>query len=154
MPRAGEKIHNAASVGFGVKHAIGGHKRESLCAGQCHDMVVAPGFSASQVALDFDENIILSKDRNQCLEFFKDFRLTGIFEDSFFAACQGEEAFRISREFLPEHRGFRLVAAQSGFSDEAAEVLVSGSAGNKDRKDAFVFECEFRADQGAGAMFH
>jgi hypothetical protein len=31
--------------------------------------------------------------------------------------------------------------------------LISGSAGNKDRKDAFVFECEFRADQGAGAMF-
>ena len=153
MPRTGEKIESAASVGLRMKHAIGGYERESLRAGQCHEVFVAPGFSASQVTLDFDKNIVLAKDRHQCLEFFKGFRLAGIFEDAFFVACQDEESFRISREFLPEHRGFRLGAAQSGFGDEAAEVLVSGSAGNQDRKDAFVFEREFRADQGADTMF-
>ena len=72
MPRAGEKIQSAASVGLGVKHAIGGDQRESLRAGQCHEVFVAPGFSASQVALDFDKDIILSKDCHQGLELFKD----------------------------------------------------------------------------------
>ena len=108
MPRASEKIENAASVGFGVKHAIGGYQREPLCAGQGHEVLVAPGFSAPQVALDFDENIVLSKDRRQCLEFFKGFRLAGISEDPFFVARQDEEPFCISGKFLPEHRGFRL----------------------------------------------
>ena len=146
MPRASEEIESAASIRFGIKHAIGGYQRESLCPGQGHEVLVAPDFSAPQVALDFDKNIFLPKDRRQGLEFFKCFRLAGIFEDAFFVACQDQESFRISRKFFPEHRGFRLGAAQSGFSNKAAKVLVSGSVGNQDRKNAFVFERELRAD--------
>ena len=71
MPRAGEEIQSAASVGFRMKHAIGGYERKSLCPGQGHEVFVAPGFSASQVALDFNKNIVLSKDRRQCSSFLR-----------------------------------------------------------------------------------
>ena len=79
--------------------------------------------------------------------------MAGILEDPFFVAGQGQESFCISGKFLPEHRGFCFAAAQSGICHQAAQVLVSGSTGNQNRKNAFVFHGELRADQGANAMF-
>ena len=79
--------------------------------------------------------------------------MAGILKDSFFVAGQGDESFCISGEFLPEHRRCCFAASQSGIRHQATEVLVSCSAGDQHRKNAFVLHGELRTDKGTNSLF-
>ena len=58
---AGENIEHFAAIRFRVLDAVGREERQLICTRKINQFAINPFFSASEMPLDFDENIFTAK---------------------------------------------------------------------------------------------
>jgi hypothetical protein len=128
MSGTGENIEHFALRTLSVKHAIRGQQRQALRPGEIGELRDEPVFTAAQMTLHFDENILFAEcpaqisHRSLCTGPIVARQASP--HRAFFVASQRHKTFGVFGNFRPAHRRVRFRATQFSAGDEAAKISV------------------------------
>jgi hypothetical protein len=132
MTDASEYIQQLTLAGMSTSGPAGGEKRQMQAGSQANGCLIPRFFGTIEMALHFHVNVARPKEVEELLERATGFVVSaagqGGSEQTFFAAGEADQSFRVRRKFFPGGCAFTFRAlAQLVACDQTAEVLVSNA---------------------------
>jgi hypothetical protein len=154
---AGEEIEEFAFGTGGAGDAAGGEQREAVGIGELDAGGVCLFLASLKMALEFDEEVVLSKRIPEAgNRFVKERGVMGaerFVEGAVVVAGQGDQTGRGFREFVPADAGESFGTSEMRAGEESAEVAVPFLGTNQYGQDGSVFEGEFGSGDGTDSVF-
>src|SRR6185437_5575882 len=129
MANACEDVEHFARRSLCVRDAIGRKQGQTQFARNLHRGLIARFFFTAEMPLQFDIDIVATKNVAESLDAFHSARDSSMDERmrqrSFFAARKTDKANGFLRNFLGRDRTFSFACAQFHVSDKAAKILVA-----------------------------
>ena len=150
MADAGEDIQHLASDWFCVEHAIGGQQRQLVLSGKFGQSFDRRVLVAKMMTLYLDKEMLRAKNAQ---ELFKDLGggVNCLHQRTFFISAQRHQPLREFGQFCPADGALIFCRAQVGASEQAAQILITGSRLHQHCQHRAIFHGKFAADDGANA---
>jgi hypothetical protein len=153
---AGEEVEEFAFVAGGAGDAAGGEEGEAVCVGDVDAGGVRLFFTALEMALEFDEEVVFSERIPEAGDGVMEERgvvgSEGVKEGALVIAGECDQAGSGFCEFVPSDARASFWASKMGACEELAEVSVSFLRTDQYGQDGAVFKGQFGSGDGTDAV--
>ena len=153
---AGDEVEEFAFVAGGAGDAAGGEEGEAVCIGDVDAGGVRLFFTALEMALEFDEEVVFSECISEAGDGFMEERgvvgLECVEEGALVIAGECDQAGSGFCEFVPSDARASFWASKMGAREELAEVSVSLLRADQYGQDGAVFKGQFGSGDGTDTV--